>query len=152
MEKLGQCVNPKLIIQIIFLFVCSCMTGCLGTIMTRMADGGGIGETEYGNDSFGTPLYAAITEDIVCTGELFEGRNYDKFFDCSDTWGHLSLLGGLWGFCSLPVDVVCDTVLLPIDLIAWTCGYDKRKRKANDIQKPVNEEMNSTETTGRRYR
>ena len=116
------------------LLICLYITGC-GTIMTRMADDGGIGETVYGNDSFGIPPYAAVVEDFIWVRELFRARNYSRLLERDGLMGRLGLVAGLCGLCALPVDVVCDTVFLPVDLIAWPFGCDKR----DTGQKPLSE-------------
>ena len=30
-------------------------------------------------------------------------------------------------YISVPLDLAIDTVLLPVDLVAWPCGYEKKK-------------------------
>ena len=93
------------------------MTGCIffmGTAMTR-----GIPESYTNPDGvtygagqfFGTPLYAAVVENMTIIGTPSTREWKD---------------GGVVFFVlSLPLDFAFDTVFLPVDLIAWSAGYTK---------------------------
>jgi hypothetical protein len=104
------------------------MTGCIffmGTAITR-----GITERYTNPDGviygagqfFGTPLYAAVMENVTIIGTPSMREWKDG--------------GVVFFILSLPLDFAFDTVLLPIDLIAWSAGYSKinypRKQKIID--------------------
>ena len=80
---------------LVLVFCLVFISGCLGTISTR----------DKGNFAGGYP-YQAVAFDGYCVAEAR---------------GNLAP-GGL---VSMPLDLVVDTVLLPIDLLLWPFGFKK---------------------------
>jgi hypothetical protein len=90
-----------------------CLTGCMGTYMTRI---------EPINGSFcGKSPYESLAADGFLVSHIGGGR------DTSTNGSYDNGMGAFawFGLFSIPVDFVVDTVLLPIDLIAWPLGYKK---------------------------
>lgn len=63
--------------------------------------------------------FAAVWTDGLMVGQMFSGRVVFRSFDMS------GVEVGLWGVVSLPVDLVLDAVLLPVDLVCWAFGARK---------------------------
>ena len=91
-----------------FLVCLLLLSGCIGTGTTR----------QYGDDGrrpFGSYPFAGVVVDCELVGMQ---RNPN------DMTG-LSTLAPVIGIISLPVDIVIDAVLAPLDLIAWPFGWRK---------------------------
>ena len=69
----------------------------------------------HDHDFLGAYPYAAVGDDFSMTYDLMSGHVPSDGFKF------------VYYFClpSLPCDIVFDTVLLPVDLITWPCGYKK---------------------------
>ena len=86
-----------LIIMLLFL------QSCMGTAFTRFNEG-----------SFaGAYPYSAVAADVVIAKEAI-GRP-------SDHGGGFATIS----IISIPLDLVLDTVLFPVDLVTWPFGYKK---------------------------
>ena len=81
------------------------MPGCLGTIGTRT-----------GGDGVGKYPYMAVAADVAFPIHYFNEPN--------ESWGSITA-AAIVGIISIPLDFVIDTVLLPVDLIAWPLGGKK---------------------------
>ena len=79
------------------------LQSCMGTGFTRLQDGSFAGKYPY----------SAVGADAVMVKEAF-GRPVDH-------GGGFALVG----IISFPLDIVLDTILLPVDLIAWPFGFEK---------------------------
>ena len=116
-SKLAQCYACLKTLGILLL--CLCVTGCItmGTCETRV-----VGDKYEGGAVFGKPLYTAVYEDSVAAWRFVTWGypRVDIYDDDNDPFR------GFFMLCSLPFDIALDTVFLPVDLIAWACGYDKR--------------------------
>jgi hypothetical protein len=86
-------------------------TGCMGTQYSRLAGG---------EDHFGKWPYQAVATDCLAVKDTFKG--------CFGKDPTMYPVFGVFGFVSLPVDCVVDTILLPLDLVLWPCGYKKNER------------------------
>jgi uncharacterized protein YceK len=109
------------------------MPGCVGTFAARQYGGQGADHS----DGFGKYPYQAVANDIdVMENEL----------PCAPTDGDMTLAYALF-VIGLPFDFVADTIMLPVDLIGWPCGYknfsssDYRRRHKTDSGngKPMND-------------
>jgi uncharacterized protein YceK len=90
----------KLLLQITMMLL---LQSCIGTASTR-----------FQNDSFvGAYPYSAVGTDLVLFGE-----NLGKP-------AHLGGFIALPSLISIPLDLVVDSILLPIDLITWPFGLRK---------------------------
>ena len=79
--------------------ICLNLSGCL--LGTAYSRSGG-------ENSFGKYPYMAIAVDVKAMG---------------------SPAAAGWGVLSIPLDLVIDTVLMPVDLVLWPLGYTKEKIK-----------------------
>ncbi len=85
-------------------------SGCLGTYVSRT------GSYDKG-DPVGKWPYQAVVQDAVVIVEPI--RNDDeRRMEMARTFA-------IYGLLSIPVDVVCDTVGLPVDLVLWLWGFQK---------------------------
>lgn len=95
-----------------------CQTGCMGTLFSRSL----VREERTGAFAGRYP-YQALGTDCSMVWTLV-GKNHEYMDPLS---GQFMAIGAVFGFVSLPCDLVFDTVLLPADLIAWPLGFEKRR-------------------------
>jgi hypothetical protein len=69
--------------------------------------------------TFGRYPFEAVAKDGVMISRCFEPKVQ---VGGADLPGYTLTL---WGLFSLPVDLVIDTLALPVDLVAWACGNHK---------------------------
>ena len=91
-------------------------SGCIGTIGTRSS-------SDRSPGSFaGYYPYEAVCADVAIAGKMPGG--------CGGAPGSplagLDFIAAMLGIFSIPCDLCFDTILLPADLVAWPCGYEKR--------------------------
>jgi len=94
--------HRKWIPVVLIAIVTIIQTGCLGTSYSRCSQAA---------DSFGKWPYQAVVTDCDATKYVVKGD--------------LGMFAGLYGIVSLPMDFLCDTVLLPLDLFLWPFGFRK---------------------------
>ena len=94
--------NKIALLATCFIIMITC--GC-GTVATR---------STCGYNTFGARPYEAVAQDVMIVGDM----------KC-DTG---SIAVGAFCFISTPVDIVLDTVCLPVDSVAWM--YDCKKQPA----------------------
>ena len=101
----GMVVGGCLPITVLLL---SC--GCLGTYVSRT-------ECLDKGNVVGKWPYQAVAQDVVVIAEPF--RNNDELRrEAARTFA-------VYGLVSIPVDLVCDTVVLPVDLVTWPFEFQK---------------------------
>jgi uncharacterized protein YceK len=103
---------------IALLFALQASTGCMGTIETRTNKDNGYSTLKRDHSCFGKWPYEAVWVDI-------NWGNYICHEDSGPVVGPAILAPLFW--VSVPLDAVIDTVCLPIDAIAWACGYEKAR-------------------------
>ena len=86
------------------------LTGCAGTMMTRSHEPMENASTAPHSMFGGYPFQAVVVDFQIESRSNNEGNIYEAFG-------------------SLATDLVVDTVLLPIDLVAWLFGCHKRSLK-----------------------
>src|SRR5687768_1267295 len=94
-------------IPVLAVCCCFCLTGCVGTLTSR---------SNPESDWVGKYPGEAIACDVYLMKEAI------KFADPQDTESRMGL-----AMMSLPFDIAFDTIMLPVDLAVWPCGYSKHK-------------------------
>jgi hypothetical protein len=112
----------KLIPTMFLAVSCSCLTGCMGSIQTRVGP--------CGPQLLGWPLYSGILTDVHV---VIHGHPDGE-----------SGIGVLLAYLSFPLDFVVDTVLLVPDLCAGALGCRKI-----DFNLPAVDAGESSQDTGR---
>lgn len=90
------------------------LSACVGTGRSRLE-----ASQRTGRDFFGWPLYDSVAEDvdvIVTGGSRPKATSLERAF----------------AYPSLLVDLVLDTVLLPLDVIGGIYGMDKRPKELRE--------------------
>ena len=90
---------------LIVLSSCLVMPGCLGTYLSRT-----------GGNGCGKYPYLAIVYDVEVPLHVMDQPH--------ESWGSKTA-AVIFGILSVPFDLALDTVLLPLDLIAWPLGGEK---------------------------
>ncbi len=83
------------------------LSGCTGTMLTRSSRPMDHADPAPHNMFGGYPFQAVVVDYQIESASQNDGNTYEVF-------------------AALAVDLVVDTVLLPIDLIAWAFGCHKR--------------------------
>ncbi len=106
-------MNIRIIILIVLSMLSALLSGCCamnGTILTRTS------LTGRHSDTFGAYPYQAVYEDGYAM------TTYDGYATSDDKTGTTMRI---CGFISLPLDILFDTIFLPVDLVAWSFGASK---------------------------
>lgn len=86
--------------------------GCLGSYVSRTS-------RDDKGDTAGKWPYQAVAQDLVVIAEPL--RNKEEWRrEMANTFA-------LYGLVSIPSDLVCDTILLPVDLVLWPWGFEKSR-------------------------
>ncbi|HEY9049939.1 MAG TPA: YceK/YidQ family lipoprotein [Gammaproteobacteria bacterium] len=82
------------------------LSGCFGTYNTRIMDHNQAKDTSWA----GKYPYQAVALDV----------------DAAANPRHGGAIVTIISIISIPLDLVVDTILLPVDLIMWPLGFEKR--------------------------
>lgn len=90
-------------------------SGCIGTIGTRSSSDRSPGAFA------GKYPYEAVGADIAIAGKMPGGGGAP-----GSPLAGLDFFAAMCGIFSIPCDLCFDTILLPADLVGWSCGYERR--------------------------